>query len=100
MQKIKTKKSISVIIMQTKIKIKVCWYILTGKYEHWFICNLPQEELVKLFKDDSFDADLIYCGMQPYIFMKCLKYLGDGQEQCLIDLEKIEFEHNAKNDEK
>ena len=97
MKRIKTKKSLSVILMQLRIKLRVCYAIITGKYEHWFVANLSQEELIKMFVGEKYETEIEYCGMQPYVFLSVLQTIGENVDQTELDLSKIEFEFNAEN---
>lgn len=91
------KKSLKVIINQSIIKIKVCYWILSGKYQHWFISNIDEKNLINLFVGETFEAEIMYCGMQPYVFKKVLKSIDSSISETEIALDKIEFEFNAKN---
>jgi len=77
------------------IKLKVCYYILSGKYQHWFIVNLTRHDLIKLFKKEEFLIQTECCGLREYVILKTLKSMGDAIDDDELELNRIEFEVNA-----
>lgn len=77
------------------IRLKVCWWIITRKHDHWAIINLDQENLIKLFKEKDFDIDVTYHGIQPYILYKMIQRIADTMDEDDMLLERISFEAEA-----
>lgn len=76
-------------------KLKVCWLIVTGKYGHWIIMNVDGHNLEQLLKDEPYNIDSHYCGLQPYIFFRMIQYYGSLKDDIDMALDKAQFESDA-----
>jgi len=79
-----------------KIRIKVCWRILTRKYNHWIILNLDDDNIVKLLKDEDFDLDGQYHGLQPYVCNRMIQQYASNLDEVDMICQKAEFQANAE----
>ncbi len=77
------------------IKLKICYFIISGKYQHWFIINLTRDNLIKLFKKEEFIIQTECCGVRDYVVFKTLKSMGDAISDEELEISRIEFEVNA-----
>jgi hypothetical protein len=78
-----------------KVRIIAAYRILFRKYNHWVILDVNDENLVKLLKNESFDADILYHGVQPYIYYKMIKMVGNSKDDIDMLLDKAKFEADA-----
>ena len=58
------------------IRLLACYKILFRKYDHWVILDVDKDNLVKLLKDEPFTSDVLYHGVQPYVFYKMIKNIS------------------------
>lgn len=79
-----------------KIRLKVCWYIISGKYTHWFIINLDRKNLINLLKNEDVDCDGFFHGIQPHIFNRIIKIISHSKNDAQMLLDKIKFETEAE----
>jgi len=78
-----------------KIRLLAAYRILFKKYKHWVILDVSDENLVKLLQDDDFDADVLYHGVQPYVFYKMIKMASNSKDDIDMCLDKAKFEADA-----
>ena len=78
-----------------KVRIIAAYRILFRRYNHWVILDVNDENLVKLLKNESFDADILYHGVQPYIYYKMIKMVGNSKDDIDMLLDKAKFEADA-----
>jgi hypothetical protein len=75
------------------IRIKVCYWILTMNYKHWFIVNLDDENFKKAVSDaDEFEAQIMYHGTRLHIVQQTIKCMATGIDDADIILGKAAFE--------
>ena len=69
---------------------------MTRKYDHWVILNLDEVNLVELLKDNDFEVDATYHGIQPYILHKMIERVSQDKDEIDMLLEKSAFEAEAE----
>jgi hypothetical protein len=74
------------------IRIRTCWYILTGKYKHWYITNIDDENFKKFFKNQRYELDITYLGIRPYIFKRIIKNYARSIDDVDMILGKAQFD--------
>jgi len=79
-------------MLKLKIKIRTCWNILIGKYKHYLLINIDDENYIKLIKGKSFEVDGFYCGLQPYTYFKIIKCVAETKDEIEYMLDKAQFE--------
>lgn len=95
LQKATVVRRLRVKMMKLKLRLLACYRILFKRYNHWVILNVDEENLVKLLKDETFDTDILYHGVQPYVAYRMIKMVGNSQDDIDMALSKAEFEANA-----
>lgn len=78
-----------------KIRLHAAYRILFRKYNHWVILNVSDENLIKLLKDEDFDTDMLYHGVQPYVFYRIIKMVSNSKDDIDMVLDKAKFEADA-----
>lgn len=74
------------------IRLKACWYILSGRYKRWLILNIEKDELIKLLQGDNFDVNILHHGTVHYTNIIMIKGVAASYDKDDILLEKIKFE--------
>jgi len=77
------------------IRLLACYKILFRKYDHWVILDVDKDNLVKLLKDEPFTSDVLYHGVQPYVFYKMIKNISNTTSEIDMICAKAEFEAAA-----
>jgi hypothetical protein len=90
-------KGLGVKMMKFKLRLISCYRILFCKWKHWVIINIDQDNLIHLLKEETFGADILYHGVQPYIAYRMIKMVGNSQDDIDMALGKAEFQANAEN---
>lgn len=79
------------------IRIRTCYYILSRKYDNWFIVNVDKDNLIKILRDENtFDADLNYHGLRPYVVSRIIKMLSNAKDEVEMICDKANFEAEAQ----
>lgn len=81
-----------------KTRLIACWHILSKKKKHWVLIDVDDKNLVELFKGNDFYADVLYHGVQPYVYYKMIKMVADSQTDVDMICAKAEFEAEALKD--
>lgn len=74
------------------IRIKVCWLILTRKYDHWFIVNLSEKELIKQIEGEDYEPKVYMHGIRSYMMNKTVKDWADSISEVDMICEKANME--------
>jgi len=74
------------------IRIRTCWYILTGKYKHWYLTHIDDENLKVFFKKGQYEIEVVYHGIRPYIFKTLVKHYAKSIDDVDMILEKATFD--------
>lgn len=82
-------------LFKFKLRLRACYNILFRKYNHWVILDLDNENIIKLLKDENFDANILYHGLQPYNVYKIIQMVGNSKDDVEMLCYKAEFEANA-----
>lgn len=77
-------------------RLKTCYYILSGKYKHWVILNLTRKDLISLIKEEEYEMDIMYSGLQPYNYHQMVKGLANTRDEIDEILDKATYEANAQ----
>jgi len=77
------------------IRLQLCWCIITRKYDHWVVINLDEANLRELLKENDFECDAKYHGIQPYILYKMIDRISKTKDETDMFLEKMAFEAEA-----
>ena len=78
-----------------KLKIKACYYILSGKYKHFVILNIDRENMIKVLEDETFNMDILYSQINQYVYTKMIKMFSDSHNDIDMVCAKAEFEADA-----
>lgn len=73
-------------------KLTACYYILFGKFNHWFIYNVPEKELANLLQGKDFDVETFYVGLRPYLIWEITKQVAETKDEDDMLLEKAAFQ--------
>lgn len=92
----------SIRVLKFLTRLKAAYRILFRKYDHWVILDVKKPELIKCLKDENFDVDVLYHGVQPYIYHKMIRMVAASKDSIEIALDKAQFEadseeYNKKN---
>lgn len=82
-------------LFKLKTKLRACYRILFGKYNHWVIFNLPKKDLNNLLSGDSYSLDITYHGIRPYIYKKIVKDYADNIDSIEFLCDKAQFEADS-----
>lgn len=72
--------------------MRIIWYILTRRYNHWVILNVDRKNLELLFKEEDFDVELYYHGLQPYVNKMIIKRVAEKTDDIEMLCDKVAFE--------
>jgi hypothetical protein len=75
-----------------KLRLKICWNLLFGKYKHFLFINIDKPNLVKLLEEEPFEIDGFHCGLQSYTYFKIIKSLAASKDDIEFLLDKAQFE--------
>jgi len=78
------------------IRLKTCFYILTGRYKHWVLINLSEEELRGLLTEKEYGTELMFHRLVPYNFYKICKDISYNLDEDDMLLKRIAFETEAE----
>lgn len=78
-----------------KRRIRLAWEILTTQKKHWVFISLTEDELGKLIKEENFESNVVYCGLQRYNVAQIIRMLNNGIDLNEMILMKAEFEAKA-----
>jgi hypothetical protein len=78
-----------------RIRLAVAYKILFRKYDHWAILNVDQENFVKMVKEEPFNVDISYHGVQPYGVHQIVRAVAKSKDEIDIILDKAQFEADA-----
>lgn len=78
-----------------QIKLRVLWYILTNRYDHFIILNIDRPNLEKLLSDENFEVEAMYKGLVPYVFHTMIKHCAKYKDDIELALDKAQFEADA-----
>lgn len=76
-------------------RVTAAWRIITGKYNHWVLVNVDEENFIKVIKEEEFDCNFIYSGTLPYIYFLMLKKVSASKDDIDMALDKAQFEADA-----
>lgn len=82
-------------LLKFKSRLLVAYRILFRKYDHWLIINVDKDNLIKLLKDEDFETDGYYHGIQPYVYFKMVERVASSKDEIDMMLEKAKFEAEA-----
>ena len=77
-----------------KTKLIICYKVLF-RHKHCVVLNLDDDNLVNLLTDKETDINVIYFGMQPYIYNKMIKDMASEIDDVDMICAKAEFEAKA-----
>jgi hypothetical protein len=66
------------------IRLKVCYKILFRKYDHFVLINVDMENLVKIIKDENFETNLVYHGVQPYLAYRMIEMVACDEDEMIL----------------
>lgn len=79
-----------------KRRLLVCWWILTGRFSHFAIMAIDEENIKDLLKGNRFGIIMHYYRMHDYIFFTMVKGIAATKDDADMYLEKILFEAKAE----
>ena len=82
-------------LLKIKIKCQILYRIITGKYKHFVVFNVDEENHLKLLKGEDFDVDGKYYGIQHYCYLQMIKCLSNTIKDNDLICEKAHFEASA-----
>lgn len=82
-------------LKKIKIKLSVVWNIIF-KWDHFFILNLDERNLKKMLREQDFDMDSMYHGLQHYNVMYIMNQIGNSIDQDEMVLQKARFQAKAQ----
>lgn len=88
------KKKLKVKWRKFKVRIQVAWCVLF-KYEHWFIVNLTEKQLIDHFKENDIDIQIKMCALWEYNVLALINHMHSSIDQDDLVLKKAEFEAKA-----
>lgn len=91
-------RKIIIYLIKLKLRIYAAYCILFRKYNHWIILNVDKDNLVKLLKDENFESNFLYHGVQPYIAYRMIKMVSNSKDDIDMALDKAKFEADAIQD--
>jgi len=74
------------------IRIKVCWRIMTRKYDHWVIIYLDKPNLLKSLKYQDYQSKATAHHIHPYMMHKLIKDVAATKDDIDRSLDKAAFE--------
>lgn len=77
-----------------KIKLKIIKNILFN-WDHFFIMNLDERNLKKMLREQDFDMDSSYHGLQYYNVLYIIKQIASTIDDDDLVLKKAEFQAKA-----
>jgi hypothetical protein len=78
-----------------KLKITICWKILTGRFKHFTLISLDEENFTKFVNEYPFELHTIHYSMQPYNSMVLIKKIADSKSDADMILDRARFLHEA-----
>lgn len=92
--------SLGIPVNKLLTRIRTAYKIIFRKYDHWVVLNVNDENLIKLLKEENFECDVEYHGLQPYVFRTMIKMVANEKDDNDMLLDKIIFEAEAENRKK
>ncbi len=78
-----------------RTRLKTCYRILFCKYNHWVLFDLSDDDLTNLLSNKPYDLDIMYHGIQPYIYKKIAKDFADSIDSIEFLCDKAKFEADS-----
>lgn len=78
-----------------KIRLLICWNIITNRYNHFYILNVSDEDLKNCLSNKPYDTDGYYVGLQVYVAEKIVRDLAVRKDPIEVALDKAQFEADA-----
>lgn len=72
-----------------KNRLKVCWRILFGKYNHYVIINVNNDDFDNFTRGYAYDIDFHYMGMNNYLSWSLVKEISTIKSDTDMILDKI-----------
>lgn len=66
------------------------------RYEHWFIVNLTEKQLIEHFKENDIDIQIKMCSLWEYNVLTIINRMHSSIDQDELILKKAEFEARAE----
>ena len=77
-------------------RIKIAYYVLF-KYQHFFVMNVTEENLIRQLNGEDYDIKGERCGLQNYNMNHIVKCWADMTDDDDMLLQKIQFEAMAED---
>lgn len=77
-------------------KIQIILGILTGKYKHCFLINIPRKDLENMLSGNDYGIELVFYGVERYLINTTIKNISSNIRDTDIMLQQIEFEVKAE----
>lgn len=82
-------------LKQFKIRIKVAWCVLTGKWPHFLVLRVDAANLENLCSDEEFHVDMAFHKLHQYCCEKMIVELAKTYSADYMILSKGDYEATA-----